>query len=99
AGEPVTLTSHGEPIADLVPHRRRARWLPGRWLREQLGDRQADPALRRHLDHLAGGAIDELSVEVWPTRRSSSPKRPSDRSASCPPSSPYRSSRSASSNS
>jgi prevent-host-death family protein len=60
AGEPVTLTSHGEPIADIVPHRRRARWLPGRWLREELGDRQADPALRHDLDHLAGGTIDEL---------------------------------------
>jgi prevent-host-death family protein len=25
AGEPVTLTSNGEPVADIVPHRRRAR--------------------------------------------------------------------------
>lgn len=60
AGEPVTLTSNGEPVADIVPHRRRARWLPGEWLRAQLLGRQADPALRRDLDRLAGGTIDEL---------------------------------------
>lgn len=60
AGEPVTLTSRGEPIADIVPHRRRARWLPGGWLEEQLSRRQADPALRTDLDRLAGGTIDEL---------------------------------------
>ncbi len=60
AGESVTLTSNGEPVADIVPHRRRTRWLPGDWLRGQLQDRQADPALRRDLDRLAGGTIDEL---------------------------------------
>ncbi|MGH3026117.1 MAG: type II toxin-antitoxin system Phd/YefM family antitoxin [Gaiellaceae bacterium] len=60
AGEAVTLTSRGEPIADIVPHRRRARWLPGGWLGEQLVQRQADPGLRADLDRLAGGTIDEL---------------------------------------
>jgi prevent-host-death family protein len=60
AGEPVTLTSRGEPIADIVPHRRRAPWLPGGWLREQLVTRQADPELRHELDELVGGRIDEL---------------------------------------
>lgn len=60
AGETVTLTSRGEPVADIVPHRRRTRWLPGSWLRSQLVDRQADAALRRDLDRLAGGTIDEL---------------------------------------
>ncbi|CKV53597.1 Conserved protein of uncharacterised function with PIN domain%2C possible toxin VapC8 [Mycobacterium tuberculosis] len=30
AGVPVTLTVHGEPVADIVPHRRRIRWLSGR---------------------------------------------------------------------
>jgi prevent-host-death family protein len=29
AGEQVTLTAHGVPVADIVPHRRRARWLSG----------------------------------------------------------------------
>ena len=60
AGEPVTLTSRGEPVADIVPHRRRARWLPGGWLREQLDTRQADAGLARDLDELVGGRIDEL---------------------------------------
>jgi prevent-host-death family protein len=60
AGEPVTLTSRGEPIADIVPHRRRARWLPGTWLSGELAERQADAALRSDLDRLAGGTIDEL---------------------------------------
>ena len=60
AGEPVTLTSRGEPVADIVPHRRRAPWLPGEWLRGQLDCRQADAGLQRELDELAGGRVDEL---------------------------------------
>lgn len=60
AGESVTLTSRGEPIADIVPHRRRARWLPGDWLGEQLAIRQADSGLGRELDELVGGRVDEL---------------------------------------
>jgi prevent-host-death family protein len=60
AGEPVTLTSRGEPVADIVPHRRRARWLPGDWLAAQLAHRQADHELTQELDRLAGGTIDEL---------------------------------------
>jgi len=60
AGESVTLTSNGEPIADIVPHGRRARWLPGGWFGEQLVTRQADPGLRSDLDRLLGGTIDEL---------------------------------------
>lgn len=60
AGQPVTLTSRGEPVADIVPHRRRARWLPGAWLADELATRQADAGLRRDLDELAGATIDEL---------------------------------------
>ncbi len=60
AGEPVTLTSNGEPVADIVPHRRRARWLPGGWLAEQLDERQADAGLSDDLRRLAGQTIDEL---------------------------------------
>lgn len=60
AGETVTLLSRGEPVADIVPHRRRARWLPGGWLGDQLAERQADPGLRHDLRRLAGGTIDEL---------------------------------------
>jgi prevent-host-death family protein len=60
AGERVTLTVHGEPVADIVPHGRRARWLAGTRLREQLQSRSADPELTRDLDRLAGQTLDEL---------------------------------------
>lgn len=59
-GERVTLTVHGEPVADIVPHGRRARWLSGPGLREQLVERAADPALQGELDELAGRTLDEL---------------------------------------
>jgi prevent-host-death family protein len=60
AGERVTLTVRGEPVADIVPHAQRARWLPGRELRSQLADRAADADLTRQLDELAGQTIDQL---------------------------------------
>ncbi|HEY4894786.1 MAG TPA: type II toxin-antitoxin system prevent-host-death family antitoxin [Solirubrobacteraceae bacterium] len=60
AGERVTLTVRGEPVADIVPHARRARWLSGRELRVQLADRSADAALGRELEELAGQTLDEL---------------------------------------
>jgi prevent-host-death family protein len=60
AGERVTLTVHGEPIADIVPHGRRTRWLPGDLLRRELVQRAADAALERDLDVLAGQTLDEL---------------------------------------
>ena len=60
AGRRVTLTVHGEPVADIVPHGRRARWLAGAPLREELNDKAADPRLQRELDELAGQTLDEL---------------------------------------
>ncbi len=60
AGERVTLTVHGEPVADIVPHGQRARWLSGSSLREQLQHRAADPGRRAELDPLAGNTLDEL---------------------------------------
>ncbi len=60
AGERVTLTVNGEPVADIVPHGRRERWLSGAWLNEQLRERAADPALTQDLDELAGEKLDEL---------------------------------------
>jgi prevent-host-death family protein len=59
-GERVTFTVRGEPIADIVPHRRRMRWLHGAQLQEQLRDRAADSALKRELDALAGQTLSEL---------------------------------------
>jgi prevent-host-death family protein len=60
AGERVVLTVHGEPIADIVPHAHRTRWLPGEHLREQLLESSADPGLSRELDELAGQTLAEL---------------------------------------
>ncbi len=60
AGERVVLTVHGEAVADIVPHGRRARWLTGDYLWRELADRAADPALRDDLDRLAGQTLDEL---------------------------------------
>ncbi len=60
AGERVTLTVNGEPVADIVPHGRRARWLSGPDLRRQLVDRAADPALQGVLDEFMGQTVDEL---------------------------------------
>ncbi len=60
AGERVTLTVHGEPVADIVPHGHRARWLSGEHLREQLRERSADPELAVELDELASQTLDQL---------------------------------------
>jgi prevent-host-death family protein len=60
AGERVTLTVSGDPVADIVPHGRRERWLSGAWLSEQLLERSADPALTGDLDELAGETIEDL---------------------------------------
>ena len=60
SGERVVLTSNGEPIADIVPHMRRERWLSGTWLSDQLRTRAADPALARDLDAMAGQTLGEL---------------------------------------
>jgi len=60
AGERVTLTVHGEPIADIVPHGLRTRWLAGASLREQLHGRAADPGLQGELDELTGQTLEVL---------------------------------------
>jgi prevent-host-death family protein len=60
AGERVTLTVRGRPVADIVPHGHRTPWLPGDWLAEALSSRAADPALADELDTLAGRTLDEL---------------------------------------
>ena len=59
AGHRVTLTVHGEPVADIVPHADRGRWLDGDELRRQLVDRAADPSLRSDLDDLLGQTLDD----------------------------------------
>ena len=60
AGERVTLTVHGEPIADIVPYQRRTRWLSGERLLSELAERSADAGLTDELDDLAGQTLDDL---------------------------------------
>lgn len=60
AGERVTLTVHGEPVADIVPHGARTRWLSGPDLNAQLLEYSADAGLGKDLEELAGDTIDEL---------------------------------------
>ena len=60
SGERVTLTVHGEPVADIVPHQARTRWLSGATLRSELHERAADPRLRSDLDQLAGQTLADL---------------------------------------
>lgn len=60
AGERVTLTVHGKPIADIVPRGRRTRWLSGEAMDDQLSRRAADPQLRHDLAELAGQTVADL---------------------------------------
>jgi prevent-host-death family protein len=60
SGERVTLTVRGDPVADIVPHGSRARWLSGERLARELAERAADPGLRDKLTALAGQTLDEL---------------------------------------
>ena len=59
AGNRVTLTVRGEPVADIVPHGQRVRWLSGEQMREQLERRAADRALKDELEAVAGQTLDE----------------------------------------
>jgi prevent-host-death family protein len=60
SGERVTLTVRGEPVADIVPHGRRTRWLSGSSLRRELETDAADAALASELDELVGQTLDQL---------------------------------------
>lgn len=60
AGQQVTLTLYGQPIADIIPHQQRSRWLPGAALRDSLREAQADPALSADLAELAGDTLADL---------------------------------------
>ena len=60
SGERVTLTVRGSPVADIVPHGRRTRWLSGERLASELAERAADPTLAEELSALTGQTVDEL---------------------------------------
>jgi len=62
AGERVVLTSNGRPIADVVPHVERARWVPGELVLQALAQgAAADPGLRGDLDAMFGGTTDDIA--------------------------------------
>lgn len=61
AGERVTITVRGAPVAELVPlASRRGRWMPRDEFLEMLPGIQADPGLRDDLARLAGETTDDL---------------------------------------
>ena len=60
AGERVVLTVNGEPVADIVPHGRRSRWLSGERLGAELPQRAADPGLAAELEEIAGWTLEDL---------------------------------------
>jgi prevent-host-death family protein len=60
AGERVVLTVNGDPMAAIVSHGQRTRWLNGAQLRKQLRECSADPALQRELNGSAGQTLDKL---------------------------------------
>lgn len=60
AGEEVTITVDGRPVATLQPLRRRAQWLPrDEFVRRVLG-RPADSALAEELRELNPDTTDDL---------------------------------------
>lgn len=61
AGEEITITVRGRPVAKVVPLRAsRRRPIPGAEMRKRLLAHQADPGLREDLARLAGDSTDEL---------------------------------------
>jgi prevent-host-death family protein len=61
AGDEVTITVRGRPVAQLTPLRRSGRrWLPRAELVARLRRAQADPSLRNDLARLAGDTTDDL---------------------------------------
>lgn len=61
AGENITVTVNGKPVARLSPLQpTRRRWLSREELVHRLSRAQADSGLRRDLDALVGDTTDEL---------------------------------------
>jgi prevent-host-death family protein len=63
AGEQVTITSRGRPVAQLTQvHAARRRPITRAELTRRLGRTQADPGLRKDLAALAGDTTDDLGA-------------------------------------
>jgi len=62
AGESVTITVDGLPVAVLQPLGRRPRWLSREEFVRRVVSNQADPGLARQLHDLAPGTTDDLPL-------------------------------------
>ncbi|BBZ43743.1 type II toxin-antitoxin system Phd/YefM family antitoxin [Mycobacterium parmense] len=61
AGEDITVTVNGKPVAVLIaPQPARRRWLHRDELTQRLRRAQADPGLREDLSALAGDTTEDL---------------------------------------
>ncbi len=62
AGERIVLTTNGRPVADVVPHVERSRWVPGDLVLRALADgAAADRGLRGDLEAVFGGTTDDMA--------------------------------------
>jgi prevent-host-death family protein len=59
-GERIVITRRGKPVADLVPHKPKERWLGPDEVSEIVTKFSADPGLRDDLERLAGDTTDDL---------------------------------------
>ena len=62
AGERITITVDGRPVAELGPVLRRPRFMAKDELFARLATSQADPGLRDDLDALAGETTDDIPL-------------------------------------
>lgn len=63
AGEVMTITVEGRPIAVLRPFEGRPRWMRREEFVRHFATRQADPGLRRDLANLAPETTDDLPLK------------------------------------
>lgn len=61
AGETLTITVDGRPMAVLAPVGRRRRWISSEEFTSTVLAHQADPALAHDLDDLAGEMTDDIA--------------------------------------
>jgi len=61
AGEDVTITLDGRPVAVLRPVSTRRRWMPREELLQRLSRHQADPGLTKELRRLSPDSTDDLA--------------------------------------
>ena len=62
AGENITITVDGRPVAKLVPPETRPRWMLRDVFSARILRHQADPGLSADLDALAPGTTDDLPL-------------------------------------